>query len=81
MNLGYRFVEEGKTHVYLLKKKNAGGQLLVHMIESKLDHDAQCIKTNQLLIQFRLCGLWLWSPYYTEFLMLCLTFKAGQCFN
>ena len=58
MNLGYRFVEEDKTHVYLLKKKNACGQLIIHMMESKLGHDAPCIKQIHCLFNLGcvVCG-------------------------
>lgn len=31
-----RFFEESQTHVYLLRKQNAGRQQRVHMIDSKL---------------------------------------------
>lgn len=55
----WRFVEESeKTHVYLLKRRNAGGQQIIYMIESKLGHAAQCSKQVHCLFSLdcMICG-------------------------
>lgn len=81
MNLGYRgLLKESKTHVYLLKERNAGGQQIIYVTESKLEHDARCIKQVHflLILDCMVCGC---HHCTLQCLTLCLTYKDGQYFN